>query len=163
MNARGIIPRDDKLQTSYEGPLDQRAEFYALKRSPRDARGARARSVLKIRLNGYPSTVIGTSCSTDHHNERTSTADTTAVNIYDHHHKNERKTVVHIHDHPLASFFFVRCENARRRFVPQQPKTRLCLRDERPACICSHRRSSGRKTRVHCLSTNRDKTTRVLL
>ena len=45
VNARGIIPRDDKIQTSYEEPLDQRAEFYALKRCPRDARGARARSV----------------------------------------------------------------------------------------------------------------------
>ena len=31
VNARGIIPRDDKLQTSYEEPLDHRAEFYALK------------------------------------------------------------------------------------------------------------------------------------
>ena len=40
VNARGIIPRDDKLQTSYVEPSDQRAEFYALKRCPRDARGA---------------------------------------------------------------------------------------------------------------------------
>ena len=60
VNARGIIPRDDKLQTSYEEPLDQRAEFYALKRCPRDARGARARSVWNIRPDGCPSVVIGT-------------------------------------------------------------------------------------------------------
>ena len=61
VNARGIIPRDDKLQISYEEPLDQRAEFYALKRCPRDAWGARARSVRNIRPDGYPSTDIGTS------------------------------------------------------------------------------------------------------
>ena len=63
VNARGIIPRDDKLQTSYVEPSDQRAEFYALKRCPRDARGARARSVWNIRPDGCPSVVIGTTLS----------------------------------------------------------------------------------------------------
>ena len=62
VNARGIIPRDDKLQTSYVEPSDQRAEFYALKRCPRDARGARARSVRNIRPDGYPSVDIDTRC-----------------------------------------------------------------------------------------------------
>ena len=46
-NARGIIRRDDKPQTSYEEPRNQRAEFHALKRCLRDARRARARSVLR--------------------------------------------------------------------------------------------------------------------
>ena len=69
VNARGIIPRDDKLQTSYEEPLDQRAEFYALKRCPRDARGARARSVWNIRPDGCPSVVIGTRTNCYHINK----------------------------------------------------------------------------------------------
>jgi len=40
VNARGIITRDDKLQTAYEKQLYHRAKFYALNRCPRDARGA---------------------------------------------------------------------------------------------------------------------------
>ena len=40
VNARGIIRRDDKPQTSYEEPRNQRAEFHALKRRLRDARRA---------------------------------------------------------------------------------------------------------------------------
>jgi len=47
VNARGIIRRDDKPQTSYEERRNQRANFYALKRCLRDARRARARSVLR--------------------------------------------------------------------------------------------------------------------
>ena len=62
VNARDIIPRDDKIQTSYVEPSDQRAEFYALKRCPRDARGARARSVRNISPDGYPSVDIDTRC-----------------------------------------------------------------------------------------------------
>ena len=47
VNARGIIRRDDKPQTSYEEPRNQRPNLYALKRCLRDARRARARSVLR--------------------------------------------------------------------------------------------------------------------
>ena len=42
VDERSIILRDEKPKTSCD-PLDQRAEFYTLKRNVRDARCARAR------------------------------------------------------------------------------------------------------------------------